>query len=1056
MILKKFLKNEFKLQAAILYLSLPSKVKVIFLYTKNCKMRKLLLMVLCQLFLLYGIQAQEKTITGKVTDESGIPVANASVIVRGTKTGTVTKPDGSFLLNAPATATAITISSVGYETQSINLGASLLIEVKLKVSNNPMNEVVVVGFTQVRRKRDEAGAISSVGAKQLENLPNLSLDKALQGKAAGVMVQANNGIPGGNINVRIRGGSSIQAGIDPLYVVDGVQMNTRSDANFSESNPLAFLNPDDIESIDIIKDAATAAIYGSTAANGVVLITTKKGKAGKTKFTANYYTGIVKPIKYLDVLNGPEYYQLRAEAYGNTNNLPASDLAIKRIVLNELRFAGAAGYTTAQADSAIATIPTYDWQDVAIGNGTINNYELSASGGTEKNTFRVSASLTEQTTIVTKADFKRYGFKVDLMNKATEKLTFSSSLSVSSFEQRVPFATNGSFLGSPAFSASGIIPTNPIYKDDGSYYGTPGNLPANIVGVLNQNIIQVNDFNSGFQRTNQLVGNINIDYKILDWLSVKGFGGMDYRLLHGKRVSDSRTADAFNRKGLVQLETDYNTNINTFATLNFIKSIGEHHKIDGFIGYEFRKENQINTTESGDGFPTFQFISLSNAANPLAVGETFTGFRRNGVFSNVNYAYKEKYLVGLVGRYDGSSRFGKGFRFGTFSGIKTAWNMDREPFLESSRVISTMRLRFSYGTVGQDQIGNFDGLGLYGGGGVYNGGAAIAYSQLENPSLKWEQTSTVNIGVDFGFFNHRINGSIELYDKITTDILLNQPLQVSTGFGSIATNIGKLRNRGVEVTLGADIFKAKNVGGFNWNTNLTFSYNDQEVSELYGGFKILPGNVSIRVGEPVGVLFTQKYAGVNPSTGRPMWYDTLGNLTYQPAARDRVVLGPTALSPYNVGLRNVFRFKGVTLDIFFQGEYGRLATDGQVNFLFENIARINELQYIYENRWTTPGQITSIPRFNSVGAESKGSGAQSGNRMWFKADYIRMKNVLLSYDLPAKLLSKAKIISARLYLQGTNLVTISDWFSYDIEFVNTATGIIPQTKNITIGLQLGF
>lgn len=1019
-------------------------------------MRKVLLLVLSQLFLITGLLAQEKTLTGKVTDESGTPVSNVSVIVKGTKIGTVTKADGSFLIKVPATATTLVISSVSFETQNITIGSNTVFEVKLKTSTNPMDEVVVVGFTTTRKKRDEAGAISSVKAKELENLPNLSVDKALQGKAAGVLVQANNGIPGGGINVRIRGGSSIQAGIDPLYVVDGVQMNTRSDANFSESNPLAFLNPDDIESIDIIKDAATAAIYGSTAANGVVLITTKKGRAGKTRFSANVYTGTVMPIKYLDVVDGPEYFRLRSEAYGTTLNLPWNNLTVARTVLNELRFAGAASYTQAQADSAIATIPTYDWQQTAIGNGRINNYEISASGGNDKSTFRISANYTDQSTIVTKADFKRYGLKVDVTNKATDKLSFGLSTSLSTFEQQVPFATSGSFLGSPAFSASGIIPTNPIYNPDGSYYGTPGNIPANIVGVLNQNIIQVNDYNSGFQRTNQMVGNFNLEYKILDWLSLKGFAGIDFRDLNGKRVSDSRTADAFNRKGLVQLEHDYNTNINTFATLNFIKSFGENHKVDGFVGYEFRKENQINTTESGDGFPTFQFTSLSNAANPLAVGETFTGFRRNAVFTNINYAYKEKYLVGLVLRYDGSSRFGSGFRYGTFAGIKTAWNIDREKFLEGSTWISALRLRFSYGQTGNDQIGNFDGLGLYGGAGVYNNNAGIAYSQLENPALKWEQTTTSNLGIDFGFFNSRINGSIELYNKKTEDLLLNQPVQQTTGFTSIATNIGALRNRGIEITLGGDVIRAKRSGDFGWNVNLTFAFNDQKVTELYGGFQVLPSNVSIRVGEPVGVLFTQKFAGVSPATGRPMWYDSTGNLTYQVLAKDRVVLGPTALSPYIGGFRSVFKYKGVTLDVFFQGEYGRWATDGQINFLFENIARINELQYIYDNRWTTPGQITSIPRFNVNGTESKGSGAQSGNRQWFKADYIRMKNVVLSYDLPNKWVSKLKISNAKIYVQATNLLTISDWFSYDIEFVNTSTGIIPQTKNITGGIKLDF
>lgn len=1019
-------------------------------------MRKLLLLFFFAALAAGQLFAQGRTVTGKITDEAGNPMAGVSVQVRDSRLGTSTNPDGSFILSGvPANATLV-ITSVGFETQNIAIGNNTVFEIKLKVSTSPLDEVVVVGFTQVRRKRDEAGAISSVRASQIENLPNLSLDKALQGKAAGVLVQANNGIPGGGITVRIRGGSSIQAGIDPLYVVDGVQMNTRSDAAFSQSNPLAFLNPDDIESIDIIKDAATASIYGSTAANGVVIITTKKGRAGKTKFTANAYAGIVSPLKYLDVTDGREFYQLRAEAYGNTNNLPATNLAIKRIVLNELRVPGAATMNDAQADAAIAALPTYDWQRAAISHGGIKNYELSASGGTDRTTFRVSASYTDQNTIVSKADFKRYGIKADITNKANDKLSFGTSFNLSSFEQNVPFAVSGSFLGSAAFSSSAIIPTNPIYKDDGSYYGTPGNTPANLVGVLNQNIIQVTDFNSGFQRTNQLVGNINLDYKITNWLSVKGFAGLDYRLLHGKRVSDSRTADAFNRKGLVQLETDYNTNINTFATLNFNYTFGQNHKVDGFAGYEYRRENQINTFEAGDGFPTFQFTSLSNAANPLAVNETFTGFRRNAAFGNINYAYKQKYLIGFVGRYDGSSRFGAGFRHGNFGGIKTAWNMDREPFLENSNIVSTLRLRFSLGTVGQDQIGNFDGLGLYGGGGVYNTSPAITYSQLENPSLKWEATTTENLGLDFGIISNRINGSIEVYNKRTKDILLNQPLQQTTGFQSIATNIGKMRNRGIEVTLGADIFRAKRSGDFNWNVNFTFAYNKQEVTELYGGLKILPSNNSIQIGHPVGVLFTQRYAGVNPATGRPMWYDSLGNLTYQVLARDRVIIGPTQLSPYSGGARSSIKYKGFLLDIFFQGEYGRWANDGQVNFLFENIARINELQYIYHNRWTTPGQITDVPRFRTSGAEPKGSGAQSGSRMWFKADYIRLKNVLLSYDIPTSIVSRAKLTNARFYVQGTNLWTISDWFSYDIEFVNTATGIIPQTRNITIGLQLGF
>lgn len=1017
-------------------------------------MRKLLTLVGALLLLSGQLLAQNRTITGKVTDGSGTPVPNASVVIKGSSTGTTTKLDGTFSISVPANTRTLVVSSVGLAEQEVSIVNRNTVDVSMKTDDKNLSEVVVVGY-QVRRKRDEAGAISTVKAAQLENLPNVSLDKALQGKAAGVLVQANNGIPGGAINVRIRGAGSIQAGNDPLYIVDGVQLNTRNDAAFTQSNPLSFLNPDDIESIDILKDAS-ASIYGSNAANGVVIITTKKGKSGKTKFTANVYFGQARPLQKLDVLNAQEFYQVRAEGVGNFNNLPATNLAVKRAVLGELRVPGAASFNDKSADSAIAALQTYDWQDAAFRTGNIKNYELSASGGNDRTTFRVSGSYTDQETIVTKADFRRSALKADITNKATDRLNIGASISLSTFVQNLPFATDGSFLGSPAFAASGIIPTNPIKNADGTYYGVPGQPVANLAGTLNQNIIAVNDWNTGYNRTNQLIGNLNADYRINKWLSARVFAGMDYRIVQGRLVRDARTPDAFVRKGLTQTQSNWNTNMNLYGTLNFNHSFGNDHTIDGVVGYEYRREDNESLSASGDGFPTYQFTYLNNAANPLAVGEFYTGFRRNGIFGSVNFSYNRRYVIGLVGRYDGSSRFGADYRFGKFGGIKLAWNVDREKFLESSRIVSQLRLRASYGTTGNDQIGNFDALGLYGGAGVYNGSSAIGFSQLANPKLKWESTALLNFGLDFGFFDNRITGSVEWYDKKTSDLLLTQPLQSTTGFTGITTNIGKNQNRGVELTIGGDVFRARNQDQFGWNINFVMGHNKAKVIDLYGGLKVLPSNNSIQVGQPVGVLFTQRFAGVNASTGRPMWLDSLGNITYSVLARDRVVLGPTVLPTYQGGLRNTFTFKGFTLDVFFQYEYGRYASDGQVNFLFENIARINALQYVYDNRWTTPGQVTSIPRFNSNGTESKSTGAQSGNRMFFKADYVRLKNLTLSYDLSPRLNKTLHLNSARFYVQGTNLYTFSDWFSYDVEFVGTATGIIPQSKNITVGIQLGF
>lgn len=1018
-------------------------------------MRRVLTMFLCMVLAVSSVLAQNRTITGKVADETGKLLEGASVQAKGSKTAVLTKADGSFSIQVAQNVKSIIVSYVGSDAMEISLNGVSVYAVSLKKKVDPLEEVVVTGY-QARKKRDEAGAISSIKAAQIENLPNASLDKALQGKAAGVLVQATNGLPGGAINVRIRGQGSYLAGNDPLYIVDGVQINTRSDGNFTQNNPLAFLNPDDIETIDILKDAASAAIYGSNASNGVVIITTKKGKAGKTKFNANVYMGSVQLMRKLEMSNSQEYFRMRAEAYGNSNNRAWDDLTNLQTTLSELRVPNTGTLTKDQALAAAAALQTYDWQDAAFRTGSIQNYELSASGGNEKTTFRVAGNYSFQEANVTKADFKRAGIRFDLQNKATDRLTIGTSVNLSTFMQNNPFATSGSFLGNPAFSASGIIPVNPIYNADGTYYGVPGQTPANLIGTLNQNIIQVNDYNSGYQRTNQIIGNITLDYKITSWLTFKTLVGMDYRLTQGKNVRDSRTADGFNLKGNVNVQSNWNTNINTYQTLNFNKTFGTKHRLDGIVGFEYRRENNESITANGQVFPTYQFTSLNNAATPVSVGEFFSGFRRNGFFGKVNYGFDRKYLVAFTLRRDGSSRFGSDNQYGTFWGISGAWNIDQENFLKNSNVINSLKLRASYGSTGNDQIGNFDGLGLYGGGGIYNNGSGIAFTQLANPKLKWETNVTTNLGLDFGLFGNRVTGSVEVYNKETRDLLISQPIQITTGFGSITSNIGRLTNRGIELTLGGDIIKAKKQGGFNWNTTFTFAYNRNEVKELYDGLKILPSDNSVQVGQPLGVLFTQQFAGVNPATGRPMWYDSLGNLTYQVLAKDRKIIGPQNTPLYQGGLRNSLTFKNFTFDFFFQYEYGRYASDGQANFLIENIARINVLKEAYDNRWTTPGQITFFPRYLLTSAESKGSGAQSGTRTFFKADYVRLKNVAVYYDLSPSLVKKAGLSSFRFYVQGTNLWTASDWFSYDIEFVGTATGIVPQTKNYTVGVQVGF
>lgn len=1017
-------------------------------------MRRLLMLMLGLLLLSSQLLAQNRTISGTVADANRVPIPNASITVKGTEIGTVTNMQGNFTLTISPSARTLVVSSIGMGTKEIDISSATTYTIELSSTARDLQEVVVTGYQQ-RRKRDEAGTISSIRAGDIDNLPVASLDKAMQGKAAGVVVQSNNGIPGGAITVRIRGYGSINAGNAPLYVVDGVQLNTTTTSTFTQSNPLAFLNPNDIESIDILKDAATAAVYGAAASNGVVIITTKKGRAGKTRFQFNTYLGRQNPLKKLEVLNSQDYYQSRTEA--RINGDLQSPLAARRSVLvTDFRFPNSLISTLNEKslDSLAATVPTYDWQDAAFRNGRIQNYELSASGGNERTTFRISANHNIQEAIITKADFVRSGLSLNLTNKATDKLTITTNLNLSTFNQKAPFGgAGGSSLGNLSFAASGILPFNPFYTSTGSFYGIPGQTPANLSGVLNQNALAVNEFNTSNQRTNQAIGNIQGEYKLTDWLSFRSFYALDYRTVEVNQFWDPRTNDGAPRGGLGQVGNNWNTNFLTNQILTARHTFGDKHNVDGLIGYEYRKEDSRSIFVSAQGFPTPQFRTLSSAATASTFDEQASGFRRQGFIANFNYNYDSRYIIGVVGRYDGSSRFGANTKYGLFPGLKLAWNIDREAFMENATAISALRLRFGIGKTGNDQIGNFASRGLYGGGPTYSGLAGITYSQLANPELTWEGNTTKNLGLDFGFFRDRINGSVEVYDKVTSDLLLDQTVAWTSGFGGITSNVGRVQNRGIELTLNGNILKPQRAGGLTWNTTFVFAYNKSKLLELFGNTQNI--GTDYVVGKPLFLVQAAPFAGINAATGRAMWLDSAGNLTYQiQTPRDNRIIGDQ-LPEYTGGLTNTFTYKGFSLDVFFQYEYGRLVSDGQINFLSETSGRINWLKEVYDNRWTTPGQITSVPRMNLY-AEQKNSGAQGGTRMWYKGDYVRLKYVTLSYDLPTSIANRLRMSAVKFYVQGTNLYTFADSPSYDPEFQGAGTGQIPQAKNYTVGLQIGF
>jgi TonB-linked SusC/RagA family outer membrane protein len=1003
-------------------------------------MRRLLLFVVGVLGFCLQLSAQ-RSVTGRVADEKGNPIPNASVVVKGTKIGTTTKSDGTFTLTIPPDAKTLVVSSIDMITAEIAVGSQTSFDISLKTDEKAMQEVVVTGY-QTLRKKDVASSISRISASDIDNLPIPNFAQAMQGRAAGVIVSAANGVPGGSLSVIIRGVGSITAGTVPLYVVDGVQINTSTGSINTQNNPLNFLNPDDIESIEVLKDAAAASIYGARAANGVVIVTTKKGKTGKPKFTFNVFAGQSAPLTKVKSLTTQEWYNLRVEALVNAGATPAS---ASQTALGNL------GLPANTPVSKIDSLPTYDWQDAAFGKGTILNTELSMQGGNQNLTYYLSGSYSKQSAFIKPTDFERGSLMTKLNFKFNEKVSLENSVSLSTFKQNAPYSLGNTGFGNPAYASAMILPINPIYNSDGTYYGLPGS-GQTIVGTFNHNILAVGNYVSYTTLTNQVVGSAALSYKPVPSLTLRTLVGIDYRITKDHRYQDPRVNDAFNVGGRLSDQVDFNTNFITTTTANYRKTIDEAHNINVLAGIEYRRDQNDWFQADGQGFPSFLLRYMSAASTPTNVSGQWTASATFSQFGKINYSFRSKYILGYTIRRDGSSRFGLNNKYGIFQSAQFAWNAKEEEFMKNITAISDLKLRYSYGQAGNDQIGNVLYAQLYGATRVYGNSSGIFPSQLGNPDLSWETREENNLGMDLSLFKNRINLTVDAYIKKNRDLLLSRSLYFTTGFTSITQNLGAVENRGLEILLSVTPFE----GAFRWTSSFNIAFQKNKVLELYDGLQSLPSDPSIRVGYPLGSFFTSEWAGVNPATGRGMWYDINGNLTYNPAAADRKIMGniyPTHFGGWN----NTFMYKGFSLDVFFQYEYGRVRADGQYQQMMRMAgATVNTLKEGYDNRWQKPGDIVPVPRaFNGL-ADYNSVGWGTGTRYLFKTDYIRLKQLTLGYDLPSSVTKRFNIEGVKFYVQGINLWTYTEWPSYDPEFTGDNFGIIPQSKNVTAGLQVRF
>jgi TonB-dependent starch-binding outer membrane protein SusC len=1027
-------------------------------------MKVFLSLIACLLFIsTASLNAQSRIVSGQVfSKKTNQPISGASIILRGTTIGTLSDLNGRYVLNVNQEDFTLVYSYIGYQTEEVIFGSEDSMNVYLTPLPEVKEEEKIIKEEKVEEEEEEVpdpqkdDARSKVTGDLIENIPYQSFDRALQGRTPGLLVKAAGGIPGGVINARIRGVGSILAGNEPLYIVDGVLINNTSFSLYTQSNPLAFLNPNEIESVEVLKDAASTAIYGNQGANGVILVTTKKGKTGKMRLELNAYAGETMPIKYFDLLDGPEWYTMRRDAYRNSGNVIPEALTLSNMGIlpqnwNQL--------SPAELDAIGTSVPTYDWQRQMMGNSMLHNYELNASGGSNSTLYYVSGSYHYSGSTFSPVDFERGTVRASLSHTIKNRLRLEANVNLATIGQNVPFTTDGAFLGNPAYATSLILRHNPIFNEDGSYN-------TEIGGLAGQNIAMVNDYNSGQAKTDAAVGNFVVNYKLAPNLNYKGLVGMDYRAIEEYSFRDPRTPDGAPVNGRNSAAVYNVARYMTNHTVDWTKKL-DNSLLSAYLGYEFLTEERDGYSSIATGASSASWDNSLSGLNIISSDTLWAGYKRQGAFLGVNYQIAEKYLIHVGTRYDGSSRFGSNFRYGWFPFVKLGWNLANEDFLSNSGQLSDLRIRASWGLSGNDQIGDFRAIGMFGQGNTYSGGSGIRPISYENPNLRWETNETLNFGLDFGLSNGKVTGSIDLFERKTKDLILNIPILWINNSEAFLKNIGGLRNRGVEFEINTVNFER---GIFSWYSSFNFSYIKNEVTSLYDGLQSIPENPRWAVGQPVGnpafpgdaspgSWFVAEYAGVNPATGRPMWFDANGNTTYLPTNDDRVYWGSN-FPPYFGGFNNTFKIKGFELTTFFTYEYGAIVSDGQYNFLRDNanVFTFNGLREINERSWREPGDITDMPRNF---AQAVGDGARSQNRNFgsaslLKADFIRLAQVKIAYSFEPELLRNMGLSQARIYAQGINLWTYTDYPGYDPEFMGSGTGQIPVHKSYNIGIQLSF
>ncbi len=990
------------------------------------------------------------TIAGTVTDSSTQqPVPGVQVTVAGTQRGTLTDDGGRYALRGlPAGTVTVRVQRIGYAPveRSVAVGANLTADVDFVLTPvaRVLTEVVATGYgTSIRR--DLSSSVSSVGAEELTGTTLAGVDAALQGKAAGVQVIQNAGNPGVGITVRVRGAASISASNQPLWVIDGVPMIREDFSQIAvggqDITAVTGISPDEIESIDILKDAASAAIYGSRAANGVVMIRTKRGRAGRPKFSFNMYTGLQESAKKLDLLNSREFVEYANEAFTNDGYAPVFEPGV---------------------DDAIST----DWQQEVLRTAPVSDVFLSVDGGNERVRYLVSGSYFDQKGIVIGSGYDRQTIRANLDFDPTSRLSFRSSIALSrELHERIE---NDNTIEGVYANAIANLPMFPVRRSDGSFTD-----PNDVVGVDDDvpltyiNPVAVAELSFNESRALRSYGTIEGSYRISDDFRLNARAGYDVLNLRdlawespnvigslGESVR-GRSVQANNTATRYMLESylgyDYG---GSFAQVN----------LTGGASVEWNTEE--NDFLRGEGFAHTAFQYPGNAGRITTYDGDRTGNNLVSFFGRANATFADRFLFSGSIRADGSSRFGQENRYGYFPAVSLGWILSDEPAFSALKNVADVKLRASYGETGNQDIGDdFAPLARYSEA-KYAGAPGIAPENIANQELKWETNREYDVGIDVGLMNGRINVVADWYLKQTDDLLIQRPITRTSGFSSFWDNIGNIENRGFEFGISTVNFDPPTSDGFRWETNFNISWNKNKVTTLYNDEPFNAGFDGINryeEGLPMGAFYTVKFIGVDPDNGNALFVDLDGDGETGEDPDDRMMVG-SPHPDYWGGLTNTFAFKGFDLRTFVQFSQGGEIYNGLRAYADDGVWSLgdNKLRHVLD-RWQQPGDITDVPRASWDGV----SQAYITTSRWIEdASYVRIQEITLGYKLPGRFAGMANLADARLFVSGRNLKTWSDYMGFNPEANSAGSSSnttmsnefysYPLARTITFGVQGSF